>query len=481
LAAAACLAAAGYKVTVLERHAQIGGKAARYAQDGFVFDEGPSIVVMPWVYEDLFARCGRQMSDYLVFDRLDPAFRIFDRQHQPIDIPAQEAALLDTVAAISPPDARALKQLLARCDFFAKVFGHDFYERMFATWRDILFSRLLPSALILSPQQNFITAVQRRFKHELIRALLVGFPIYAGLDPRQAPASLLLIPWTIMREGVWYPRGGIHAIAQAIAKLATDLGATIHLNSEVTAIDVDASDRVQGIQVNKMAARFDYVVSNSDYVYTHQLLYGKNSWPAAIEQLRAGKAQPSASFLTLELGVNRILPAIAHHTLLLNGDPQVSYREIFDEEILPARPPLYINAPARSDATVAPAGKDNLFVVVSVPARREPPPPPSAYEEYAEALLQQIEAFGFPDLRRQLVLRRVTSPLTFEQRLSAFRGSIYGLGPAHNILYGAFRPLNQSQYLRGLYFVGGGVQPGAGMPLVVQSGKIVANLIQRNK
>lgn len=480
LAVAACLAAQGHKVDLLERHNQVGGKASRYHQEGFIFDEGPSIVVMPWVYEDLFARVGTKMSHYLEFQRIDPAFRVYTKDGTKLDIPAQEAPLLETVAQISKHDAQALKKLLSRCDLFSRIFAHDFYDRMFAGLKDIFFSRLMPSALILPPLRNFMDEVNRTFTSELMRALLVGFPIYAGLDPRNAPASLMLIPWTIIREGVWYPKGGIHAIAQAIAKLATDLGAKIHLNADVSNIQVSKDLRAKALTVNGQTQHYDIIISNSDYINTHRLLQGTDAWPETIAKLRQGQAQPSASFLTLEMAVKREFSDICHHTLLLDGDPTPSYHDIFDRGVLPKPTPIYINAPARNDREVAPLGKDNLFAVISVPPRPEPAPAPEIYEEYAQYLLQEIESYGFTGFREALAFYRVTTPLTFEDRFSAFRGSIYGLGPDHNILYGAFRPLNISQAIKGLYFVGGGVQPGAGMPMVVQSGKIVADLIRKN-
>lgn len=477
LAAAVSLAARGYKVDIFERHNQVGGKASCYYRDGFTFDEGPSIVVMTWVYKDLFQKAGYNLEDFLVFERLDPAFRIFTPNGKPFDIPVEEKILIDMIATLSKEDAKAFKRLLSQCDLFSRIFARDFYEKMFAGLRDIFFSRLMPSALVMSPLRNYMDEIKRRFKSELIRALLVGFPIYAGLDPRNSPSSLLLIPWTIIREGVWYPKGGIHKIPLAIAKLAEKLGVNFYLNSDVTAIEVTKSLKTESIIVNGLSEKYDIVISNSDYLHTHRLLKGIDAWPTAIESLRQGQAEASASFLTLEIALSNIIPELKHHNLLLNGDPTSSYHDIFDLGVLPVKTPIYINAPVRNDPTLAPASKDNLFVVISVPPRPEISPDPIIYEEYAATILRQIESFGFTGLEKSLLFYRVTSPLTFEERFSAFRGSIYGLGPKHNILYGAFRPLNTSQEIEGLYFVGGGVQPGAGMPMVVQSGKIVADLI----
>lgn len=477
LSAAVCLAANGYSVDVFERHTQVGGKASRYSRDGFVFDEGPSIVVMIWVYQDLFQRVGKNLSDYLDFQRLDPAFRIFTPNGSPLDIPANEKDLLSVIETLSKNDAKAFKKLLSQCDLFVKIFARDFYEKMFSTLQDIIFSRLMPSAIILPPLRDYMKEIKRRFESDLIRSLLVGFPIYAGLDPRNAPASLFLIPWTILREGVWYPKGGIHEIPLAIAKLAQDLGVKIHFQKDVNAIEVSNDLKVQGLVINGLSEKYDVVISNSDYLYTHKLLKGKDNWPKVIESLREENAEPSASFLTLELALSQPFSELKHHNLLLDGDPTPSYHDIFDLGILPKETPIYINAPVRTDPPLAPVGKDNLFVVVSVPPRGKIKPDPHTYQDYAESLLNKIESFGFSGLKSSLIFHNVNTPLTFEQKFSAFRGSIYGLGPKHNILYGAFRPLNASQEISGLYFVGGGVQPGAGMPMVVQSGKIVADLI----
>lgn len=480
LAAAVCLASKGYKVDVFERHNQVGGKASRYNRDGFIFDEGPSIVVMIWVYQDLFNRVGRNLTDYLDFQRLDPAFRIFTPQNKFFDIPVEEKALLSVIETLSKHDAKAFKKLLSQCDLFVKIFAKDFYERMFSSLQDIIFSRLMPSALILPPLRNYMNDIKRRFENELVRSLLIGFPIYAGLDPRNAPSSLLLIPWTIIREGVWYPKGGIHEIPLAIARLAKDLGVKIHLQTDVSAIEVSKDLKVKGLVINGLSEQYDTIISNSDYLYTHQLLKGIEDWPSIIALLKDEKAEPSASFLTLELALSRPFANLAHHNLLLDGDPTPSYHDIFDLGVLPAQTPIYINAPVRTDPPLAPVGKDNLFVVVSVPPRGETKPDPIIYDDYAANLLRKIESFGFTGLEGSLLFHKVNTPLTFEQKFSAFRGSIYGLGPKHNILYGAFRPLNASQEISGLYFVGGGVQPGAGMPMVVQSGKIVADLIVKN-
>ncbi|MBI4852087.1 MAG: phytoene desaturase [Acidobacteria bacterium] len=478
LSVAVCLAAKGYQVDVFERHNQVGGKASSYKRDGFIFDEGPSIVVMIWVYQDLFQRVGRNLSDYLDFKRLDPAFRIF-YQNKYLDIPVDEKELLSVIETLSKYDAKAFKELLSQCDLFVKIFAKDFYQKMFSSLQDIIFSRLMPSALILPPLRNYMDDIKRRFSSELVRSLLIGFPIYAGLDPRNAPSSLFLIPWTIIREGVWYPKGGIHQIPLAIAKLAKELGVKIHLEKNVSAIEISNDLKVNGLVIDGLSEKYDIVVSNSDYLYTHQLLKGKEDWPNTIKLLQKENAQPSASFLTLELALSSTFPKLKHHNLLLNGDPTPSYHDIFDLGVLPKQTPIYINAPLRTDPPLAPAGKDNLFVVISVPPRGETKPDPLIYEEYAANLLHQIESFGFSGLESSLLFHNINTPLTFEQKFSAFRGSIYGLGPKHNILYGAFRPLNKSQEISGLYFVGGGVQPGAGMPMVVQSGKIVADLIAK--
>ena len=484
LSAALELKRRGYDVTVLERHAEVGGKASQRHDGGFRWDEGPSILVMPWVYRSLFEASGLDPDRYLPLKRLDPAFRIVLTDGRPLDIPASAEGLRDAFAAIHPPDGPALDKFLGKLDRFARLMGHAYCDRILENWGQVMLSPLMVSAALLPPTKPYAREIDEHFQSPAIRELLYGFPTYSGFDPEHAPASLTIIPWTIIREGVWYPaEGGIAAIPQSIARACRDVGVEIRTGVDVEAIELNSQGKVSGVATSSGFVEAPIVVSNADYVNTFRMLRGGRGFSNEVTQLRAGNAEPSTSFLTLQLGCNRVWDDLAHHVLMLTPGSGRVYDELYVKSVYTSDPPIYLNVTSVTDPSDAPEGSCNPFIVVGAPslARGQENQRDREFEEaYADRLLEKLEQTGFPGLRASIVSRKVTAPHDWQDRFSAFRGSIYGLGNQHNVLGGAFRPLNHRPDLPGLYLVGGGVQPGAGMPMVVQSGKITAERIDRD-
>ncbi len=482
LASALELARRGYEVTVLERHEQPGGKASERREDGFRWDEGPSIVVMPWVYQTLLEASGLDPEAYLPLKRLDPAFRVVLTDGRALDIPADEEGLRQSFAAIDPADGDNLGAFLARMDRFASLIGHAYCDRLLETWPQVLFSPLMLSAAVISPARKYAEEIDRHFRSPAIRELLYGFPTYSGFDPKTAPASLMIIPWTIIREGVWYPaEGGIAAIPRALTNACRDVGVEIRTGAEVEAIELDASGCVAGVAGSFGAIPTRIVVSNGDYVHTHRMLRGGREFSTEVKSLRAGEAEPSGSFFTIQLAADRTWDALAHHLLVLTEGSNRVYEELFQRGDFPSDPPIYVNATCVTDPNDAPAGQSNPFIVVGAPPLRNGAEPDRDFEaRYADQILERLERAGLEGLRAATITRGITGPGDWRDRFLAFRGSIYGLGNSHNILGGSFRPLNYRAEVPGLYFAGGGVQPGAGMPMVVQSGKMTAERIARD-
>ena len=472
----------GAEVVLLERHARVGGKASERRFEGWRWDEGPSIVVMPWVYRTLFEASGLDPEKYLPFRRLDPGFRVVLSDGHTLDIPASAEGLQHAFSEIDPADGEALPRFLAKMDKFAKAISHAYCDRMLESWSQVILSPLMLSAAIVSPARKYADEIDSFFRSTAIRELLYGFPTYSGFDPKKAPASLAIIPWTIIREGVWYPQtGGIAAIPAAIASACVDVGVDVQLDVEVEAIEVDGSGRVVGVATSCGPIACDAVVSNSDYVHTHRMLRGRSGFSEEVEALKRGEAQPSESFLTIQLACDRTWDALAHHVLILTPGSDRVYEELFERGEWTSDPPIYINATSRTDPEDAPVGGSNPFVVVGAPPMKPGETPDRDFEHrYADALLERLEASGLPGLRASSRSTEITGPDDWRSRFHAFLGSIYGLGNKHNVLGGSFRPLNYREDVPGLYFAGGGVQPGAGLPMVVQSGKITAEKVAKD-
>ena len=484
LSAALELRRRGYQVVVLERHQSLGGKASERIDTGYRWDEGPSIVVMPWVYKTLFESSGLDPDRYLKLKRLDPAFRVVLSDGRPLDIPADSAGLREAFAAIEPEDGPALDRFLDKMDRFAKLIAHSYCDRLLENWGQVMLSPLMVSAALISPAKSYAREIDEHFRSPAIRELLYGFPTYSGFDPQKAPASLAIIPWTIIREGVWYPEsGGIAAIPRSIASACRDQGVEIHTGVEVEAIELDSQGNVSGVSTSAGPIPTKVVVSNADYVHTFRMLRGGKGFSNDIDVLREGKAEPSTSFFTVQLACDRSWPGLAHHLLMLTKGSGKVYDELFVRGEYPSDPPIYVNATSVTDPGDSPRGGSNPFIVIGAP----PLKPGSEHsrdqefeERHADLLVERLEKAGLPGLAAATISRKITAPIDWQDRFSAFLGSIYGLGNSHNVLGGSFRPLNYRKDITGLYFVGGGVQPGAGMPMVVQSGKITAARVARD-
>ena len=482
LAAALELRRHGFDVVVIERLDEVGGKASERQEAGYRWDEGPSILVMPWVYRTLLEANGLDPDALLPLKRLDPAFGVVLTDGRRLDVPAEADGLRDAFAAIEPADAEGLDRFLARVDKFAKLIGHAYCDRIISGWSQVMLSPLLVSAASISPAQTYADLIDSYFKSPAIRELLYGFPTYSGFDPQKAPGSLAIIPWTIIREGVWYPaEGGIAAIPRALAEACRLRGVEILTGVEAEAIELDATGKVWGVATSSGGFAVDAVVSNSDYVHTFRMLRGGKGFAPEVRALRAGEAEPSQSFFTIQLGCDRTWDTLSHHLLVLTEGSGRVYRELFEENAYPSDPPLYVNATSTTDPSDAPPGGSNPFLVVGAPPLPAGGEPDRGFEaEYADRLIDRLERSGFPGLSGSIVSKTVTGPAEWRDRFLAFRGAIYGLGNSHNILGGSFRPLPYRDDLPGLYLAGGGVQPGAGLPMVVQSGKLVADRAARD-
>ena len=482
LSAALELRRRGLDVVVIERHGEVGGKASERRAGGFRWDEGPSIVVMPWVYRTLFEASGLDPEALLPFRRLDPAFGVVLTDGRRLDVPAEADGLRAAFAEIEPADAEGLDRFLALVDKFAGLIGHAYCDRIISGWSQVMLSPLLLSAAVISPARTYADLIDSYFKSPAIRELLHGFPTYSGFDPQKAPASLAIIPWTIIREGVWYPaEGGVAAIPRAIAEACRLKGVDILTGVEAEAIELDATGRAWGVATSDGGFAADVVVSNSDYVHTFRMLRGGKGFAPDVESFREGDAEPSQSFFTIQLGCDRTWDTQAHHLLVLTEGSKRVYDELFERNEYPGDPPLYLNVTSTTDRADAPAGGSNPFLVVGAP----PLPPGGGTDrrfesEYADQLISRLERSGFPGLSASIVSKTITGPEEWRDRFHAFRGAIYGLGNHHNVLGGSFRPLPYRDDLPGLYFAGGGVQPGAGLPMVVQSGKLVAERAARD-
>lgn len=511
LSAAIRLAAQGHSVTMLERQAQVGGKMNRVEMSGFSFDTGPSLITMPYVLEDLFRSAQREPKDYLDLLPLDITCRYFYRDGLVLNAWRDHERLAEEFARLNPQDGASFYRFLesarniyqAAADPFLYhslgkplnvlwtfiryvLWGHPDSEQKHdvepghpaASSTTTLFSRLKAVLAALSPQ-TLDSSVRGFFQDEHLRQLFDRYATYNGSSPYQVASVYSIIPYVELADGGWYPRGGIYAVAQALERLACELGVSIETDCDVRRILVERNEARGVVLADGRVMRSDIVIANSDVVTTHKELLSSAVRDQRLTR-RMERLEPSCSGFVLLLGLDKQYPQLAHHNIFFSDDYPAEFDDLFERHIPLRNPTIYVCDTSRSDSTQAPAGHENLFVLVNAPYltvqsdwQREAP----AYRDRILDILASYKQVDLSDLREHIVYESILTPQDFYDKYGANAGSIYGLS-SNERMAPFTRPGNKS-HIRNLYFVGGSTHPGGGVPLVMLSGKIVADLISQ--
>jgi len=516
LAAAIRLAAQGHRVTVLERQAQVGGKLNHVERNGFSFDTGPSLITMPYILEDLFSSAQRNLKDYLDLLSLDVTCRYFYHDGVVLNAWRDHQRLAEEFARLNPHDGAALYRFLDSARNIYQAAADPFLYHSLGNPLDVLrtfvryvlqghpnsgveqlqrvgmtvmppppvvstttlFSRLKAVLTALSPQ-TLDSSVHSFFEDEHLRQLFDRYATYNGSSPYQVASVYSIIPYVELADGAWYPRGGIYAVAQALERLARELGVTIETCCNVRRILVERKEARGVVLADGRVLRSDVVIANSDVVTTHRELLS----PAVRNKRRVQhleQLEPSCSGFVLLLGVDKQYPRLAHHNIFFSDDYHAEFDDLFKRHIPLSNPTIYVCATSRSDSTQAPPGHENLFVLVNAPyltAKSNWKHDAPAYRERILDLLANYKQVDLSDLREHIVCETMLTPEDFREKYGANAGSIYGLSSNSRMAPFA-RPSNKSE-IRNLYFVGGSTHPGGGVPLVMLSGKIVAELVTK--
>lgn len=489
LATAALLGADGWSVTVFEGRDELGGRAGSWEQDGFRFDTGPSWYLMPEVFEHFFQLLGTTAAAELDLVRLDPAYRVYtEGDAAAIDIVSGRDAATALFESIEPGAGRQLDAYLDSAgdayDLSVNRFLYDPYETTASLFDPELLKRLPQLAPLLT--RSLSKHIEQRFSDRRLQQIL-GYPaVFLGGSPFGVPSLYHLMSHLDLDDGVLYPVGGFTSVIRAIERLARTHGAVIETNARVIAIETEDA-AATGIRLSDGSVhRADLVVSAADLHHTETTLLPESlrSYPESWWSRRT----PSPGALLLMLGVRGELPQLAHHTLLFTRDWRANFERIFGRETgIPDPASMYVCRPSASDPAVAPAGAENLFVLVPVPAD------PSLgrggvggsgderIERAADAVIEQIATWcGIPDLAERIVVRRTVTPGDFEADLNAWRGNSLGL--AHTLGQSAiFRPRNASKRVDGLYYAGASTLPGIGLPMCLISAELVLKRLRGDR
>ncbi len=478
LAAACVTAARGHKVTLYDKNGWLGGKAAVLHEGGFRFDMGPTILTVPRVLERIFAEAGRNLHDYLDLRRLDPQWRCFFEDGTQIDL-MQDVAAMAAEMDRFVPGAGAGDGYRKFIDISEHL--HGISEKFFF-WKPVedlfdtidLRANMNPATLrdVLSLRMHASVAgtIRGKVKDARLAQMLDHFVQYVGSSPYGAPAVLCAIAHMQTADGVWYPMGGTRAVAEALAKLATELGATCRPNAEVTGLDI-REGAVRGVRTAEGTTPFDAVISNMDSVRTYRELVGG----APGKAYERKNPEPACSGVVLYLGLNRRYEHLNHHDFVFSRDPEEEFDWIYRRGEPAPDPTAYLAAPSSTDPSVAPEGGEALYVLVHTPYLRPHHDWSQMFPAYRQVILDKLKrTAGLHDIEERIVVERHLTPQDIHDRYKVLNGAIYGLA-SHGRVKGAFKPGNRSRQVQGLYLAGGAAHPGPGMPMVMMSGWIAAD------
>lgn len=473
LAAAIRLGARGYEVEVFERLEQAGGKASVFRQDGFVFDAGPTIITAPHLFEDLWALAGRDFASDIDLVEMDPFYRIVFSDGTSLDCSGDEQKMKEQITLISADDVGGYDEFLKR----SKAIFEVGFERLAHTPFTGIGSMIavLPSLIRLRGDKSVYELAAVCFKDPRLRLAFSFHPLLVGGNPLRTTSVYSLIAYLECRWGVHFVMGGTGVLVEGMLDLIRQQGGKIHLNTPVSEILV-RQGRAAGIALSSGARVVgDVIVSNVDSVTTYNKLLPTVNRKRWTEQ-RLNRQAYSMGLFVWYFGTKRLYPSVPHHTMLMCPRYEDLLTDIFERHCLGDEFSLYLHRPTATDSSLAPEGCESFYALVPVPNLDGDFNWQTRADEFRQRVETHLENTLLPGLRQALVTSRVMTPYDFRTRYDAPRGAAFGLAP--ELLQSAwFRPHNVSEEVDGLYLVGAGTHPGAGVPGVLSSARVVDEVI----
>ena len=483
LASACRLQAQGYDVTIYEKNAIPGGKMHQIIKDGYTYDVGPTLVMMPDVYREVFTQAGKKAEDYIQLKRLEPMYSVyFDRpDHAHYEVSSDLVQLMAMLEKKSPTVASGFLAYLTEIYQRYQVALDHFIRRPFRSWKDIYNPHMLKQALKLKTFDSADQMMNRYIKDKDIAQMLSFQTLYIGVSPKKGPSLYNIIPMIELLYGVWTIKGGMHAMAKAMEKLLLDLGGKIVYHANVEEIIIEAK-KVKGLLVNQSRIDSDYVISNADFPYTMKHLIKDKKAKGKYQDAKLEKMDYSCSCLIFYWGMSKRYEFLDMHTFVVSADLDKNLHQIFSGEFIEDAS-VYLSIPSRGDETLAPEGKDGFYVLIPVSelSTVQYTYSQEVIEKYKENSIKKIERLpGCENIRREIISESIFTPYDFQSKFNAYHGATFGLQPTLR-QSNHWRPQAKSKQVEGLYFTGSSTHPGAGVPIVLESGKICAEELRRDE
>lgn len=481
LSAAVSLRAEGFEVVVHEKNERIGGKLNYREIEGFGFDLGPSIFTLPQFFRELWQRAGRDMDDYVTLEKVTPHWRNFFEDGLVLDLYEEMDRMKSELAKLSGnPDEiwRQFEKFLAYGREQHALVDEGYFRKGLDNVWEMLRHYGWRLIFKMDHRHSMAESIARHFEEEHLRHIFEYFIKYVGSSALDAPGYMNLMPLIQFDYGLWYVKGGMYELARGLGRLLDDLGVPVYLGSEVASIDHRGS-RVEGITLTsgqKITA--DYVVCNMEVIPAYRRLLDE---PSAFVDKLESRFAPACSGIVLHLGTDRVYEQLAHHNFFFSKNQHKHFDTVFQQGRLPEDPTIYLVAPTRTDPSKAPAGHDNIKILPHIPPID--PERPYTHEDYValkDRVLDKLERMGLTDLRKHTVVEDLLTPYDIERMYYSNRGSVYGVVSDWKRNQ-AFKAPKQSSKYRNLFFTGGSVNPGGGMPMAILSGQKVCDRILREE
>lgn len=473
LAAATRLAVRGYRVTVLEKLDAPGGRAYVFRQDGFTFDAGPTIITAPFLLEELWSICGKNFSDDVDLRPMEPFFRLRFDDGETFDYNGDPDHMRSEVGRLSPGDVAGYERFLKASAKAYKLGYQQLGEMPFTKLTDML--KVIPEMLQMQGLRSLHSLVSSHVKDPRIQTVLSFHPLLIGGNPYSVTAVYALISYLEQKYGVYSAMGGTGAMVTALVKLMESQGATLRCNAEVEEILVEEGS-AKGVRLaSGEVLRSDVVVSNADAAWTYRHLLPSSARRHWTDK-KIERSEFSSGLFVWYFGTDRKYTEVPQHSVLLGPRYKGLLDDIFKKHHLADDFSLYLHRPTELDASLAPEGCDTFYALAPVPHLESGTDWEAHAEPFRAAIQARLEETVLPGLGGHVISSRVMTPLDFQSRLLAFRGCAFGFEPI--LTQSAwFRPHNVSEDVKGLYLVGAGTHPGAGIPGVITSAKVLDKVV----
>lgn len=467
----------GYQVTIFEKQEKIGGHAYQFKKNGYTFDMGPSLITAPEIIDDVFTAARTKREDYLSYLPLDPYYRIYFHDKTFVDYNGNSQAMKLQLGKFNKQDAVAYDKFM---NYSANLYKIVIQERMgsqpFLSYKDFLLAapKIIRTRSIFSCYTN----VSRYFDDYRSKFIFSFHALFIGGSPFNSPSLYLMIPYLEKVGGVWFTKGGMYSVVEALGKILLKNGGKINTNTEVTQILVENGTAV-GIKTKDKEERFDLVVSNAHFAHTYMHLL-KEAPLKKWKTQNVKKMKYSMSCFLLYLGVKKKYPQLMHHTLILSERYKGLIDDIFNNKILAEDFSMYLHVPTKTDPSMAPIGCESMYILIPTPNLDGKVDWKIEKEKFTEKILQFLENdFGMEDLKKNIEVKEVFTPFEFLGERNNYLGSAWGVQPT--LFQSAnFRPHNRSEDIKNLYLVGASTHPGAGVPGVLLTAETTEKVIRKD-